>query len=463
MSVDPALSAIAKMSSATSESKCCITANENTRLLMRDQSGMLRIKREALHEAQVAELQQKLEASCKRQHEIENILEEYEVAKNRQNHQAKEISKKFYDLQKKYAAADKERKDLGQKVAVLEKEKKTLTERWVRATSQVKQDDKHRSKVRSIEKEYEFLKKDDEEARQQLADLRKELSVLKAVIDTKDELLAKYTQGRDLSSVEQALNERIEKLESQVQGLRKENEELSGELIIKRDRLEAQEVTERELERVSGENAQMQDRVRRLEAELESEKAARLQEREKREKLEAADCVPDLSQFLPTNNTSTVSSRTSSVRCPSKSMCNDHLLGIHDPSDATQTIVSAYLKMRQMADCIRRLLDQKSVDDPRYETVQTLFTRWCYDLAAAEGDLVALKRLVPAPSTAMNSIAVGKENLASELNLCADVNRSVDEQREKAGLVPLGTHEAFVRRASALLRPSSAIGHKGNV
>ena len=94
---------------------------------------------------QVAELQQKLETSCRRQHEIENILEEYEVAKNRQSHQAKELNKKFYDMQKKYVAADKERKDLALKVATLEKEKKTVTERWVRATSQAKQDDKFKS------------------------------------------------------------------------------------------------------------------------------------------------------------------------------------------------------------------------------------------------------------------------------------------------------------------------------
>ncbi len=102
------------------------------------------------YEAQIAELQQKLENSCRRQHDIENILEEYEVAKNRQVHQAKEINKKFYDLQKKYVSADKERKELAQKLAALEKDKKSLTERWVRATSQARQDDKQRSTFLSL-------------------------------------------------------------------------------------------------------------------------------------------------------------------------------------------------------------------------------------------------------------------------------------------------------------------------
>ncbi len=111
-------------------------------------SGIMSEK--ARYEAQIAELQQKLETSCRRQHEIENILEEYEVAKNRQSHQAKELNKKFYDLQKKYVIADKERKDLVQKMAALEKEKKTATERWVRATSQAKQDDKFKCKPRII-------------------------------------------------------------------------------------------------------------------------------------------------------------------------------------------------------------------------------------------------------------------------------------------------------------------------
>ena len=102
-------------------------------------------KETLLYEAQVADLQQKLDSSCKRQHEIENILEEYEVAKNRQTYQARELHKKFYELQKKYAVADKERKDFAQRIAALEKEKKTATERWVRATSQAKQDEKHKS------------------------------------------------------------------------------------------------------------------------------------------------------------------------------------------------------------------------------------------------------------------------------------------------------------------------------
>ena len=96
------------------------------------------------YETQIADLQEKLESSCRRQHEIENILEEYEVAKNRQAHQAKEINKRFYDLQKKYAAADKERKEFSHKVTLLEKEKKSVTERWVRAASQAKQDDKQK-------------------------------------------------------------------------------------------------------------------------------------------------------------------------------------------------------------------------------------------------------------------------------------------------------------------------------
>ena len=100
----------------------------------------------AKYEAQIGELKEKLESSCRRQHEIENILEEYEVVKNRQKEQIKEVNKKYYELQKRFAVIDKERKELADKLLTLEKDKKIATERWIRATSQKKQEEVTKSK-----------------------------------------------------------------------------------------------------------------------------------------------------------------------------------------------------------------------------------------------------------------------------------------------------------------------------
>lgn len=93
-------------------------------------------------EVQINELQSKLDASCKRQHEIENILEDYEVMKNQQQEEIKETNRKYYDLQKLYTIADKERKELIKKVTELQQEKDSVTKKWVRAVSLTRSEDK---------------------------------------------------------------------------------------------------------------------------------------------------------------------------------------------------------------------------------------------------------------------------------------------------------------------------------
>ncbi len=289
--------------------------------------------------------------------------------------------------------------------------------------------------MKSIEKEYEFLKKNAEESNDKIEDMAKELGVLKAVIETKDELLAKYEQGKDLSAIEQALNEKIAALEAQVRGLRKENEELSGELIIKRDRIETLEVVEKECARLKSENAELQESNRKLGIELESEKVARLQERAKRERQDAAKLdVPgtategDLSQLLQPES------------------CG---------GGETQVLARAHLKVKQMNECIRKLLENRADSDPRCGRVLARYQRVCEELGLAEGELAAIGRPIH------DMTVVGKENFPGEVN-CSSVRQSTEK------LLPLSAQlsqrkaaESFSRRASTISRPSSAIGHKG--
>ena len=53
--------------------------------------------------------------------------------------QIKELNRKYYELQQRYSTLDKEKKDLMVELSSLKKDKKIVTERWIRATSQIKQ------------------------------------------------------------------------------------------------------------------------------------------------------------------------------------------------------------------------------------------------------------------------------------------------------------------------------------
>ena len=93
----------------------------------------------------IAQLEYKLVESCQRQHEVENVLEEYEVNSKSQADEARQLTHRCSELQKRYTIADKERKNCLQRIGLLEKDKKVATERWVRASYQIKQKDKEKT------------------------------------------------------------------------------------------------------------------------------------------------------------------------------------------------------------------------------------------------------------------------------------------------------------------------------
>ena len=104
------------------------------------------------------QLEEKLEESYRVQHELENMLEEYQVNCKKNEEQIKAQNKKFHDLQKKYSNHDKERKELAEKAKRLETEKTNLSEKWIRLSAKNKQDEKSRQRLKELEKAATTLK-----------------------------------------------------------------------------------------------------------------------------------------------------------------------------------------------------------------------------------------------------------------------------------------------------------------
>ena len=89
------------------------------------------------YEKRIERLKKKLDTAHKRQHEIENILEEYEVQENINIDESRRIQMKYRNLQQIYSTAEIENKNLGQRISKLEKDKENLTKKWIRSSSRI--------------------------------------------------------------------------------------------------------------------------------------------------------------------------------------------------------------------------------------------------------------------------------------------------------------------------------------
>ena len=178
------------------------------------------------------------------------MLEEYEVANNKQNIQAKELNKRYYELQKRFTIGEKERKELVQKMINAEKEKKAATERWIRATAQLKQGEKHVKVHNASRMSGDVSKGGDLESTRddsRIQNLSREIEQLKSVLDLKEETIlnqaetikkihkdfaSKTAEIVSLSSQTKELYATLDETTQQLNLLQNENQELSANLRI---------------------------------------------------------------------------------------------------------------------------------------------------------------------------------------------------------------------------------------
>ena len=349
-----------------------------------------------------------------------------------------------------------------------------------------------------VEKEFETMRKENEEAKKQLCEFEKENEVLKAVIEAKDETIAQFSEVNITGGETREMREQREKLEQEVRELRKENEELSGELIIKREKAEAQDTLEKQVNELQKDNDALRELIDAVSTEkeatrkdlrecqdklkLELERNLRLEDMCKKSGNDTMEnsglissrpgqntislvgstvetIVPDASQFMLQPD---VSSRALTSRGPSRSVCT-----LSRENDVPQVLMKAHLKMKQMNDCIRKLLEGKAMEDDRYQRILAKYQKSCDELSSVEQELVLLKKPMNGSKANLReinepgsqTIILNKENIAAEMN--SAVNHSIDERTVTGMQRKAGKCELFVKRASALVRPSSVLGHKG--
>jgi len=106
-------------------------------------------------QGQVKQLEEKLEEAHRAQHDLENVLEEYEVNYKKMEESVRQNNKKFHELQKKYGQAEQARKATEDKNKKLEADKTKLSEKWIRLSSKNKQEERQKSRIRELEQSKE--------------------------------------------------------------------------------------------------------------------------------------------------------------------------------------------------------------------------------------------------------------------------------------------------------------------
>lgn len=291
--------------------------------------------------------------------------------------------------------------------------------------------------MKTIEKEYDSMKIEIEELRKKEAELRNEVSVFKSVIETKDEMLAEYSKMGDkeiIKKKEDEFTKRIEELEKQISGLKKENQEINGELIIKKEQAESIEKKYADLQR-----------------EYETNKKP-----------------------LNEGDFNTISKGTMSIM-GGNTMESDLLMN-KPTNDIGNVIMRAHAKIRQMSDCVKKLLEGQMSDTPKFAIVLSKYQKLTEILLEADRELGPCKTPTPSmrhqrqsvqlcdlpmqmisATVGMNSDKENKVDVNSKLYKLNDCEISLGDAKKT------GNQNAFMRRASALMRPSSAMtNHKGN-
>eukprot|EP01022_Parablepharisma_sp_SALTPOND_P009133 TRINITY_DN138106_c0_g1_i1.p1 TRINITY_DN138106_c0_g1~~TRINITY_DN138106_c0_g1_i1.p1 ORF type:complete len:501 (-),score=79.76 TRINITY_DN138106_c0_g1_i1:71-1573(-) len=235
----------------------------------------------------IEELQEKLQTAYLNQRKLQNMLEEYVVSNTRQNPQ--ELGRKYSELQKRLVVLEKERKEFVGQLAVLEKEKKDATEKWIRATAQLKQSER----VRDFSKSFAVTK---EKPRVEMVD--KEVERIKAMLEVKDQTIKDQAEAiKGMHKDFAAKTQEVQKLFKEVQLLRDENEdfqkavnEYERQLAMAKKANEGLSVrlnkSVEEKEWFKGKYNEMMDSYKKLEEKVEKNEEIKRQLEEYRNKLE---------------------------------------------------------------------------------------------------------------------------------------------------------------------------------
>ena len=290
--------------------------------------------------------------------------------------------------------------------------------------------------MKIVEKEYDTMKAELEQYTKRSTELESEVNILKSVIDTKNELLAKQVKaiGDDYSHISQKereqemeeYNQKIQMLEEQISVLKKENQELSGELIIRRDKTENYE-----------------KKLELLQRECES---------------------------LRKEAETSVMNKTTVTSLAGNTVLETDLSTMSRPAnDIGGILMRAHAKIRQMSDCMKKLLEGQAMETPKYNPLLTKYQKISELLGEAERDLALCRGQSPTASIvghnaeqmkpAVGTIAANeknKENLPSRIN--------TTEMALEVNTKKMGYRNVCTRQSSVLMRPASAMmNHKGIV
>lgn len=140
----------------------------------------------------MSQLEERLEESYRQQHNLENIIEEYEVNLKRIEDNMKHTNKKFNELQRKHSLAEQQKRDLSCKMRKLEQDKNKISEKWVKLSARNKNEERQRSKLRELEVQNEFTQREVNNLHEKIEKLERENAILKKTNEGSNDMSQKH-------------------------------------------------------------------------------------------------------------------------------------------------------------------------------------------------------------------------------------------------------------------------------
>ena len=247
--------------------------------------------KENMYISEINELKKKLEESYKSQHKVDNIIEEYQVSIQKQEEQLLQCKKKVHDLQSKCTASEDKIKSQQESISQLEKEKKVISDKWVRLSSRISVEGKHKQKSEEYKQTLETVEEQQRKSANKISELqnticslRNQLKHQEAIINDyqvrfKQLQIDKIRLSEDNSSLYE-LSNRNKILEAQLQLCKEENAQLLEDRLkvettsrennqkLQEDLVEARDKLQANIDRVSmleNENKELTNRLRSME------------------------------------------------------------------------------------------------------------------------------------------------------------------------------------------------------
>jgi hypothetical protein len=194
-------------------------------------------EQEAEYLCEISKLNRKLDDSNKNQHIIENLLEEYKVSLQKCEEQLQQYKKRTHDLQAKCTTSEEKIKSQQLIIASLEKDKKALSDKWIKLSSRISIEGKHKQKSEKYKQSLEL----EEEIRRsnvnKIAELQNIVCSLRNKLKNKEDTIKECQLMFDQMTLEKIklsgensnlsqIAEKCKMLEAQLQLARDENIQL---------------------------------------------------------------------------------------------------------------------------------------------------------------------------------------------------------------------------------------------